>query len=174
MGFRVISTAFMTAALGFIPLFGAVSEWAYGQTRPYYENFYCDIRERENIRVPATIGETANGREGVIYYWGRNYYAETAETSLAICDRVSTLFDTLSYYGLLSSITSGSTTNGSRAICSNSSCRRPIFILMRGENPAEVLGDLRLALQGSHSTRSYAPLSGRSNRTIRTSGVSVR
>ena len=44
---------------------------------------------------------TFNGTETVIYYWLRDYYIETAESPLVICDRVSSTLDLLNRQGNL-------------------------------------------------------------------------
>lgn len=158
-----------------------------------FQSFACSIRTLEDgegnpIRVPATIGTTSEA-ETVVYYWVRDYYPETAETSLEICDRVSATFDTLNSEGLLGSISSGITRGGTPAICAGQTCSRPIFTLLPDEDPTLVLADLFLALttesttddnasavsrgdnEPTESMRSYSPpLDGLSSRSRRTGG----
>jgi hypothetical protein len=132
-----------------------------------FESFYCGIKSVETddgatMNVPATVG-TFNGTETVIYYWLRDYYIETAESPLVICDRVSSTLDLINRQGTLGFIAQGTTSEGEPAICANPSCSRPIFTLLPEEDPEQVLEDLQLALttgpgDGSVSaTRRYIP-----------------
>lgn len=178
MGFKVSSTGLLMSTLAFTSLFGVRPAPAYGDETAF-DAFYCDIRNYETadgpqLTVPATVGATASGREVVIYYWVRDYYTETAETSLAICDRVSTLFDTLNSQGSLSAITQGVTADGSQAICSNSSCSRPIIVLLPEEKPTPVLQDLTLVLTDSDEARSYIPPVNQSDSAIQINGGGAR
>jgi len=132
-----------------------------------FESFYCGIKSVETndgstLNVPATMG-TFNGTETVIYYWLRDYYIETAESPLVICDRVSSTLDLLNRQGTLGFIDQGTTSEGEPAICANTSCSRPIFTLLPEEDPEQVLEDLQLALTTEpgdgpiSSSRNYTP-----------------
>jgi hypothetical protein len=134
---------------------------------------------KSQLRVPVTVGYISDDQAILIYKWVRNYYPESAETPLEICDRVSATFDTLRQEEILGSISIGATSHGTLAVCAGSACSRPIFNLLPEENPEEVIEDLYFALTtepedetilppsitqpgrgssgGSNSGRSYVP-----------------
>lgn len=136
-----------------------------------FENFTCERREveitvadgddgsnsrTETRQVPATIGHTLNDTV-TIYEWIEDYYFESSETALAICNRVSTLFETLNQEGVLGLISSGKTAEGNNIICAGETCSRPIFTLLPGEDPQRVLDDLKIALTNAEIIRNYVP-----------------
>jgi hypothetical protein len=139
-----------------------------------FENFTCERREveitvadgddgsnsrTETRQVLATIGYTPNDTV-TIYEWIQDYYFESSETALEICNRVSTLFGTLNQEGVLGLISSGKTAEGNNVICAGETCSRPVFTLLPGEDPQQALDDLKIALTNADITRNYFPPRG--------------
>lgn len=110
--------------------------------------FTCETRLLDEIgrRVPVTVGYTSTAQGILIYKWLRDYYPESAETPLEICNRVSAIFDVLRQEDVIRTISIGTDENSIPSVCAGATCNRPIFNLLPDESPEEVIDDLYLAL----------------------------
>lgn len=120
--------------------------------------FFCKVVEGK----PTTVARTAQHTISVIS-WTRDYYAESQETPLARCIRVSALLQDYSRKGILNYITHGEM-DGQRVVCAASAARSPcsrlLFALDPDENPAQVVDDLRIVVKNPMALLSPKPANG--------------